>query len=80
MIDQNTGRKIPRHLTRGLDFSNPKIARTYLESLRDSQGRAIGWFDLEDGTRVMLRDLSDSQCVQYAAEMRNKLTASAILI
>lgn len=55
-----------------LDLNNPNDAR---EFIKDAMPKCfddiskITHFDLEDGTRISTKNLSDSQAVQYAWEL-----------
>lgn len=62
---------------KSLDLSKVKDARFYLENLElefaDGETRKVLELTLQDGRQVKMKDLTDSEAIQYANELYTEL-------
>lgn len=54
-----------------LDLNNPADARIFIKDAMPLvfEGKEITHFDLQDGSRILVSDINDSQAIQYAWEL-----------
>jgi hypothetical protein len=51
-----------------LDLTKPKDCREFLKAFK-VDGRSVEFFELENGRKVRVDEMSDSELIQYAGEI-----------